>query len=225
MVDFDGARDIHSAAFEGYPVCHSAQLPMVIAFAAFLCGPIEDMNRALIVIDTQESFRDSPLWEQMENKQIAAPISRLVRTARARGDLVVWVLATAPNSCGPFDPALGKVRLLGELEQPRYGEPVLYKTTQDTFTGTNLHFVLGAAGVREVWVCGIRTEQCVESTARVGADLGYQMVLAVDATTTAPIGDLSARAVIDRTEAVLRDRFARIASVAEFEAELEAQPR
>jgi nicotinamidase-related amidase len=76
--------------------------------------------------------------------------------------------------------------------------------------------------VRELTVCGIRTEQCVETTTRVGSDLGYRMVFVTDATTTNPIGDLGADAIIERTEAVLRDRFARISTVAEREAELGA---
>jgi hypothetical protein len=48
------------------------------------------------------------------------------------------------------------------------------------------------------------------------------MVFVTDATTTDPIGDLGAGAIIERTEAVLRDRFARISTVAEREAELGA---
>lgn len=180
------------------------------------------MNRALIVIDVQESFRARPLWEQIANPKIAEPVNRLVRLARANGDLVVWVLHTEPGSGGVFDPAEGHVRLLDELEQPQSGEPVLHKTSHNAFTTTNLQQLLTEAGVRELTVCGIRTEQCVETTTRVGSDLGYRMVFVTDATTTNPIGDLSADAIIERTEAVLRDRFARISTVAEREAELGA---
>ncbi|MEU0815974.1 cysteine hydrolase family protein [Streptomyces mirabilis] len=180
------------------------------------------MNRALIVIDVQESFRARPLWEEIANPKIAEPVNRLVRLARANGDLVVWVLHTEPGSGGVFDPAQGHVRLLDELEQPRSGEPVLHKTSHNAFTTTPLQQLLTEAGVRELAVCGIRTEQCVETTTRVGSDLGYRMVFVTDATTTNPIGDLSADAIIERTEAVLRDRFARISTVAEREAELGA---
>jgi nicotinamidase-related amidase len=177
------------------------------------------MRRALIVIDVQESFRARPLWEQIADPKIAEPVNRLVRLARSAGDLVVWVLHNEPGSGGAFDPALGHVRLLEELERPAEGEPVLHKTSHNAFTTTNLQQLLTAAGVGELWVCGIRTEQCVETTTRVGSDLGYRMVFVTDATTTNPIGDLSAEAIIERTEAVLRDRFARIATVAELEAE------
>lgn len=182
------------------------------------------MNRALIVIDAQESFRARPLWADIANPDIAGRINRLVRLARSRGDLVVWVLHCEPGSNDVFDPALGEVRLLHELERPRPGEPLLHKTSHNAFTTTNLQQLLTEAGVGELVVCGIRTEQCVETTTRVGSDLGYRMTLAIDATTTNPVGGLSAEALIERTEAVLRDRFARVVSVATLEAEPAALP-
>ncbi|MET9122400.1 MULTISPECIES: isochorismatase family protein [unclassified Streptomyces] len=178
------------------------------------------MSRALIVVDVQESFRARPLWKQIADPEIAGPVNRLVRLARAAGDLVVWVLHAEPGSGDVFDPAQGHVRPLEELDPPEPGEPVLYKTSHNAFTTTNLQQLLTGAGVRELVVCGIRTEQCVETTTRVGSDLGYRMVFVTDATTTNPIGALSAEAIIERTEAVLRDRFARIATVAELESEL-----
>jgi nicotinamidase-related amidase len=174
------------------------------------------MNRALVVVDVQESFRARPEWEQIANPKIAEPVNRLVGLARAAGDLVVWVLHTEPGSQGVFDPEQGQVRLLEELERPRPGEPVLQKTSHNAFTTTNLQQLLIEAGVRELMVCGIRTEQCVETTARVGSDLGYRVVFVTDATTTNPVGGLTADQIIERTEAVLRDRFARIATVAEL---------
>jgi nicotinamidase-related amidase len=48
----------------------------------------------------------------------------------------------------------------------------------------NLQQSLTEAGIRELVVCGIRTEQCVETTARIGSDLGYRVVFVTDATTT-----------------------------------------
>ncbi|ATL69129.1 cysteine hydrolase family protein [Nocardia terpenica] len=182
------------------------------------------MNRALLVIDVQESFRARPLWARIANPDIAQPVNRLVRLARAHGDLVVWVLHSEPGSNDVFDPVLGHVRLLDEVERPRAGEPLLHKTSHNAFTTTNLQRLLTEAGVRELVVCGIRTEQCVETTTRVGSDLGYRMTFVTDATTTDPVGGLTAEAIIERTEAVLRDRFARIVSVDELAAESAVSP-
>lgn len=194
------------------------------------------MTRALIVIDVQESFRAGPLWETISDPKIADKANRLVRLARRAGDLVVWVLHSEPGSGGAFDPALGHVRLLEELEQPEDGEPLIHKTSHNAFTTTNLQQLLTERGVRELTVCGIRTEQCVETTARVASDLGYQVTFVVDATATNPIPHrdapadrsvaelladprtLPAEEIIRRTEYALAGRFATIATVDEVEA-------
>ncbi|MGP3975507.1 cysteine hydrolase family protein [Streptomyces sp. 8N114] len=182
------------------------------------------MNRALLVIDVQESFRARPdSWATIADPDIAEPVNRLVRLARAAGDRVIWILHTEPGSGGVFDPEQGHVRLLPELDQPLPGEPVLRKTSHNAFTTTNLQQLLTEAGVTELVISGIRTEQCVETTTRIGSDLGYRVAFPVDATTTNPVGGLSAEAVVERTVAVLRDRFARITTVAELEAEREGE--
>ncbi|WP_125775834.1 cysteine hydrolase family protein [Antribacter gilvus] len=182
------------------------------------------MNRALVVVDVQESFRARPLWADTLNPGIAGSVNRLVALARAAGDLVVWVLHTEPGSGNPFDPESGHVRLFEELGEPLPGEPLLRKTSHNAFTTTNLQQILTGHGVSELRVCGIRAEQCVETTARVASDLGYAVTFVSDATTTDPLGRFSAADLLERTEAVLRDRFARIATVAELEAEAAVGP-
>ncbi|MFI5975389.1 cysteine hydrolase family protein [Streptomyces sp. NPDC051452] len=192
------------------------------------------MTRALIVIDVQESFRAHPLWKTISDPGIADQVNRLVRLARHAGDLVVWVLHTEPGSGGVFDPALGHVRLLEELRRED-GEPLVHKTAHNAFTTTNLQQLLTERGVRELTVCGIRTEQCVETTTRLASDLGYRVTFVTDATATHPIPHrdapadqsvddllsdprtLGAAEVIRRTEYALAGRFATIATVDELE--------
>jgi nicotinamidase-related amidase len=62
------------------------------------------MSSALIVIDVQESFRQRPLWEAVPNPWIVEQVNRLVDAARARGDLVIWVLHAEPGTRAAFDP-------------------------------------------------------------------------------------------------------------------------
>ena len=95
------------------------------------------MTRALIVIDVQESFRARPLWETTSDLKIADQVNRLVRLSRQAGDLVVWVCTPEPGSGDVFDPALGHVRLMEELERAD-GEPLIHKTSHNAFTTTNL---------------------------------------------------------------------------------------
>ncbi|GAB7038742.1 MULTISPECIES: cysteine hydrolase family protein [Catenuloplanes] len=189
------------------------------------------MTQALIVVDVQESFRQGPRWASVSVPDVADRVSRLVGAARDRGDTVIWVLHAEPGTGGPFDPASGLVRMMDGLE-PRPGEPVLTKTTRNAFTSTELQRLLTVAGIRELTVCGIQTEQCCETTTRVAADLGYDVVFVTEATATFPIPHRSAAdrpwdeiladprtlgtaAIVERTEYALAGRFATIRTVAE----------
>jgi len=134
------------------------------------------MTRALLIIDVQESFRQGPLWPVISNPDIASDAARLVDGARANGDLVVWVLHSEPGSGTTFDPVNGHVRYIDPLT-PQAGEPQLTKTSHNAFTTTNLQQLLTQQGITEVIVCGIRTEQCCETTARVAFDLGHNRSL------------------------------------------------
>ena len=178
------------------------------------------MTRALVVIDVQESFRARPSWAEFDNQQIAVAVQRLVDDARAAGDLVVWVLHSEPGSGTPFDPASGLVRLFDELTAGP-GEPVLVKTAHNAFTTTNLAQLLTERQIHELTVCGIRTEQCVETTARLAADLGYAVTFVIDATATSPVARPGSRTLTpaeikERTEAALADRFATVTTVDEL---------
>lgn len=178
------------------------------------------MTRALIVIDVQESFRSRPDWDDMHNQQITDQVNRLVEAARIAGDQVIWVMHAEPGSDTVFDPVQGYVQLMSELK-PAEEEPILTKTSINAFTTTNLQQRLVQQGIREVVICGIRTEQCCETTARVASDLGFDVTFVTDATTTSGIEGLTAEQIIDRTERVLRDReFATIATTDEMVAML-----
>jgi nicotinamidase-related amidase len=193
---------------------------------------LNSMTRALLVIDVQESFRQTPLWPTISNPGIARDVARLVEAVRAAGDLVVWVLHTEPGTGTPFDPLSGHVRYLEPLA-PAPGEPQLAKTSHNAFTTTSLQQLLTQRGISELVICGIRTEQCCETTARVASDLGYQVTFVTEATATNPIAHrealrgrtaeqlladprtLPASAVIERTEYALAGRFAVIATIAD----------
>ena len=191
------------------------------------------MRSALLVIDVQESFRQRPDWAATDRPDIAGRVARLVDAARARDEAVVWVLHAEAGTGGVFDPESGFVRLMDDLK-PAAGEPVLTKTSHNAFTTTRLQQFLTEGGIGAVTVCGIRTEQCCETTARVAADLGYRVTFVIDATATTPIEHreappgrtveriladprtLGTREIARRTEYVLAGRFATIRTVEEL---------
>lgn len=97
-------------------------------------------------------------------------------------------------------------------------EIVINKTTSGIFTSTNMHYVLRNIGIRSLYLAGVYTNECVETTARDACDRGYFVTIVEDAcaTVTPELHQASLQ--------TLRDRYARIATTAEILAELEQLP-
>ncbi len=63
-------------------------------------------------------------------------------------------------------------------------EIVLPKTSSSVFVSTNIHYLLGNMGVKQLIVVGALTDQCVDSAVRDACDLGYLVTLPTDACAT-----------------------------------------
>jgi nicotinamidase-related amidase len=184
---------------------------------------------ALIVVDIQESFTVGPRWALRNNPAFEANVTALLDAYREAGLPVIFILHTDPDPGFRRDDP--EFRLQSFLQR-RDNEPLIVKDTFNSFTSTDLQQRLDALGVRRIVISGIATEQCCETTARVGADLGFDVDFVTEATRTFPIGNpasgegLTTDEIVQRTEHVLRGRFARITKVDELRHELleELQP-
>lgn len=63
-------------------------------------------------------------------------------------------------------------RVIDEIA-PEISDIHIPKTSSSVFNSTNIDYVLGNLGIEYLVICGIITEQCVESAIRDAADLGY----------------------------------------------------
>ncbi len=80
---------------------------------------------------------------------------------------------------------------------PGEDEIVITKTSSSVFISTNIDYVLRNLGVRQLVLCGVVTDQCVESAVRDACDLGYLVTLVPDACATYALDrhDASVRAI------------------------------
>ncbi len=67
---------------------------------------------------------------------------------------------------------------------PDEDEIILKKNSSSVFISTNIDYLLRSLGVRQVILCGLLTDQCVESAVRDACDLGYLVTLVPDACAT-----------------------------------------
>ncbi len=179
---------------------------------------INSKKTALLVVDAQESFkaRGDGFWDNRGPSGFEYHIKTLVTGFRKRGQPLFFILHT--DSDPGFSTDSSFFRVMDFLEyQPC--EPLIVKQSHNAFTSTPLLPMLLKKGITKVAVCGIRTEQCCETTARVASDLGFKVDFVTQATLTFPLSHpvtgqfLTVEQIQARTETVLHNRFARIATV------------
>jgi nicotinamidase-related amidase len=169
---------------------------------------------ALIVVDVQESFRQRPYWSEADAPAFLERQQALIDGARARGIPVAQILHVEDD--GVFALGSGFVRTMSGLSIA--ADAVFHKRSHSALVGSGLDVWLVRQGIRRLIVSGIRTEQCCETTTRHASDVGYEVDFVAEATLTFAMTDRSGRRwtpaeIRARTELVLDERFARIATV------------
>ncbi|NIF49932.1 isochorismatase family protein [Enterobacter sp. Ap-1006] len=170
---------------------------------------------ALINIDTQQSFFHRDYWREDDVPAFQQAMLALIAGCQQKGVPVVDIFHVDEDDV--FSLASGFVTPMPFLRhQPAVS---FQKHVHNAFTGTGLDHWLRARDINHLIICGIRTEQCCETTARVASDLGYRVSFVSEAMLTFPMTwkgvTLDAATLRHRTETVLAGRFAEIQTVAE----------
>ena len=181
-------------------------------------------STALLVIDVQQSFRQRPYFDESHAASFFERCNALVDGFTAAGLPVVRIIHI--DGDGPFSKASGHAVPMPDVE---FAPAAAFeKNVHSAMIGTGLPGWLTAHGINRIAVCGIRTEQCCETTTRNASDLGFEVDYVAEATLTFPMKTLAGRTVTadeirERTEMVLTDRFATIVSVDDAIARARAQ--
>ncbi|MEH0445614.1 cysteine hydrolase family protein [Streptomyces sp. B21-102] len=146
-------------------------------------------NAALVVVDVQKGFEELGFWGERNNPGADDNIAALIDVWQASGRPVVFV---RHDSSGPRSPLRAGYQGNGfkEYVEERRGrgagaELLVTKTVNSAFLGTpDLGVWLTAQGIAQIVVAGIQTNMCAETTARMGGNLGYDVLFAYDATYT-----------------------------------------
>ncbi|MBX3063852.1 MAG: cysteine hydrolase [Anaerolineae bacterium] len=158
---------------------------------------------ALIVVDVQVDFcspnGSTARRGKANSKMQALPekINAFVKQISGLGVLLVYVKSVvneanlAPN-VRFFNEMKGIKRPTQEgsggeefynLDIPT-GALVIHKEAADPFSATSLKQILEARNIRHVLICGVRTEICVDATARKAFSEGYNVIVISDLVAT-----------------------------------------
>lgn len=180
-----------------------------------------DLNKyALVVVDVQRGFADAAYWGPRNNPDCEANIARLVRRWRAAAAPIVVVRHDSVEPASPLRPGQPGNDLRPEV--PDDPGLLVTKSVNSAFHGSpDLDQWLRGNDLTGIVVCGITTNHCCETTARVGGNLGYDVLFALDATHTfdraAPDGTVvPADTLASITATNLAGEFATIVSTADL---------
>ncbi|MFD5509722.1 cysteine hydrolase family protein [Streptomyces sp. NPDC127051] len=143
-------------------------------------------NAALLVIDVQKGFDDASYWGPRNNPAAEANIAALMDAWQQSGRPVVLV-QHASRTPGSVLAADRPGHAFKDFVADRAGKESLLitKTVNSSFYGTpDLAAWLTAEGIGQLVVSGIQTNMCVETTARMAGNLGYDVLVPLDATHT-----------------------------------------
>lgn len=179
-----------------------------------------DLDHAVLLpIDMQRGF-DAPPWPPRWNDQVDANGLALLAAWRSAGRPIIHVRHDSVQPGSTLAPdAPGNAFRPGF--EPREGEPLVTKSVNSAFIGTDLGERLRQIGARHVVTFGISTDMCVSTTIRTGANMGWDMVLVPDACDCFDLPDsqggwISATEIQRAHVATLAFEFCRTLSTAEL---------
>jgi nicotinamidase-related amidase len=137
---------------------------------------------ALLIVDVQRAFED-PSWGRRNNPDCERNIAALLERWREQNRPVVFVRHDSVEEGSTLRPELPGNAFKDVIS----GEPDLLvtKSVNSSFHGEpDLQAWLAGEGIDTIYVCGITTNHCCETTARVGGNLGFDVRFVLDATHT-----------------------------------------
>ncbi|CAN2236715.1 PncA Amidases related to nicotinamidase [actinobacterium SCGC AAA044-D11] len=147
----------------------------------------------LVVIDAQKGFLDSS-WGNSNNPQCESNIKTLLTMWRESDHPIVLVRHDSLSANSPL-----RAGQEGNEFQDGVGgkhDLLITKSVNSAFYGTpSLDNWLKENAYSELVICGITTNHCCETTARMAGNMGYQVKFVLDATRTFDFTDLKGNVV------------------------------
>jgi nicotinamidase-related amidase len=148
-------------------------------------------DTVLMIVDVQRAI-DDPKWGARNNPDAERHIAALLEAWREAGMPVVHVRHDSVDPPSPYRPGAPGHPFKPEAT-PQGAEPIVAKSVNSAFIGTDLDERLTRAGATTLAICGVLTHNSVEASVRHAGNLGYRVLVAADACFACDVRDLTGR--------------------------------
>ncbi|MFD3446192.1 cysteine hydrolase family protein [Microbacteriaceae bacterium 4G12] len=159
------------------------------------------IKKALLVIDVQNGmFHEGNVVHKGE--KLLQNLNDLLIQARSTETPIFYLQHNAPAG-KPLEYGT-KGWEIHPYITPKNEDVVIQKTTPDSFFNTSLDKELKKQGIEHLFIAGIQTEACVDTTCRRAFSMGYKVTLVSNTHSTWNSEELTAEHIINHHNGVLR---------------------
>lgn len=147
---------------------------------------------ALLIIDVQNGMFEEGVFN---GENLLQNINHLITKARAANTPIFYVQHNEAQG-GSLEYGTKGWEIHPDLS-PKTEDMIIQKTTPDSFFNTSLDEKLKSRGIENLYITGIQTELCVDTTCRRAFSQGYRVTLVSDAHSTFDSEELTAQQIIN----------------------------
>ncbi|WP_144569681.1 cysteine hydrolase family protein [Bacillus pseudomycoides] len=158
-------------------------------------------KKALLVIDVQKGmFQEGNVVHKGD--RLLQNLNELLAKARSKEIPIFYIQHNAPVG-KPLEYGTNGWKIHPEIT-PTKKDVIIQKSTPDSFFNTSLEDELKKQGIEHLFITGIQTEACVDTTCRRAFSMGYKVTLVSDTHSTWDSEEITAKQIINHHNGVLR---------------------
>ena len=170
---------------------------------------------ALLLIDIQQGLQEMAFYgTERSNPDAETNCQKILNFFREKKWPIFHVQHCSSNPASPLHPSKTG-NAFHPLVEPLENEPIIQKSVNSAFIGTDLETRLKSQNITDLVIVGLTAEHCISTSVRMAANLGFNVTLISDATAAFDkIGvdgrRLSADIIHHAALANLKDEFAKV---------------